>query len=97
MIEIEKDNERICLHLEPHELVENCSEYLPNTNKCIQCKKYLKEKNVVEYVLNSELNACEEVLGMMCRDIDYSTKTCLGKYIDNCEEYERDSERSTDS
>jgi len=42
------------------------------------------------------LNVCEDVLGMMCREIDYTTKACIEKYIEHCEEYERDSGGSTD-
>jgi len=33
---------------------------------------------------------------MMCREIDYTTKACIEKYIEHCEEYERDSGGSTD-
>ena len=76
---------QICMKLEVHEQVENCAEYSPGTNKCIQCEKRLLHYDVIEYVLDQDGNTCIDVLHLMCRTIDRTKLACIDAFIPNCE------------
>jgi len=67
---------KICMRLEPDEEVSNCNEYYPNSNKCKSCRKRLKQ-DIVEFRLNEEANTCEDVLHLMCREVDPARNACV--------------------
>jgi len=67
---------KICMRLEPDEEVSNCGEYYPNSNKCKSCRKRLKY-DIVEFRLNESANICEDVLHLMCREVDPTKNACV--------------------
>ena len=67
---------KICMRLEPDEEVSNCGEYYPNSNKCKSCRKRLKY-DIVEFRLNEAANICEDVLHLMCREVDPTKNACV--------------------
>jgi hypothetical protein len=74
------------MRLDASKQVENCEEYKPNTNICVKCVKKLRSE-VVEFVINEEENKCEDVLHLMCKEMNQEKTGCDVEYTENCEEY----------
>ena len=44
----------------------------------------------MEFVLRESTNKCEDVLGLMCKEMNQDSTGCLVSFVENCEKYAMD-------